>query len=185
MQVAFYGGSFNPPHVAHVLAAAYLVSVGGFERVLFVPVYSHAFDKQLAPFGHRVRMCELAVGWMPGVEVCRVEERLETPSLTLRTLRHLAAEHPDWRLRLVIGSDVLFESHKWHAFDEIAKLAPPYVIGRAGFPHPEAPPAVLPEVSSTRIRSLAARDDADAGRELEVYVPRKVLAYLREHALYR
>jgi nicotinic acid mononucleotide adenylyltransferase len=119
------------------------------------------------------------------VEVSRVEERLETPSLTLRTLRHLAREHPDWRLRLVIGSDVLFESHKWHAFDEITKLAPPYVIGRAGFPHPEAPPAVLPEVSSTRIRELAARDDAAARRELEVYVPQKVLSHLRQHALYR
>jgi nicotinate-nucleotide adenylyltransferase len=185
MQVAFYGGSFNPPHVAHVLAAAYLRSVGAFERVLCVPVYSHAFDKQLVDYEHRVRMCELALDWLPGVEVSRVEEQLETPSLTLRTLRRLHAEHPDWELRLVIGSDVLFESHKWHAFDEIARLAPPFVVGRVRFPHPDAPPPVLPDVSSTRIRTLSAQDGANARRELEVYVPRSVLAYIREHSLYR
>lgn len=184
-EVAFFGGSFNPPHVAHVLAAAYLRSVGELERVLVVPVYSHAFDKQLVAYEHRVVMCELALGWLPGVEISRIEERLETPSLTLRTLQALAQEHPDWRLRLVVGSDVLFETHKWHAWDAIERLAPPFVIGRVGAPHPDAPPPVLPDVSSTRIRELCARDDAEAARELSVYVPPAVTRYVREHGLYR
>lgn len=184
MLVAFYGGSFNPPHVAHLLAAAYMRSVGGFDRVLVVPVFSHAFDKRLAPFEHRAHMCELALGWLPGVEVSRVEQSLETPSLTLRTLQHLQSEHPDWQLRLVIGSDVLFESHKWHAFDQIRRIAPPYVVGRVGFPHPDAPAAVLPDVSSTRIRELFLRDDDESRAELEAFVPRDVLRYARQHGLY-
>jgi len=182
-EVAFYGGSFNPPHVAHLLAAAYLRAIGGFDAVLVVPVFSHAFDKQLAPFEHRVRMCELALAWMPGVTVSRVEEQLETPSLTLRTVRKLHAERPDDRLRLVIGSDVLFETHKWHAWPEIEALAPPYVLGRVGFPHPEAPPPVLPDVSSTRIRQLLA--EGGGARELDTYLPRAVAAYARERGLYR
>ncbi len=185
MEVAFYGGSFNPPHVAHVLAAAYLRGVCGFQRVLVVPVFSHAFDKRLVSFEHRVRMCELALGWLPGVEVSRVEAELETPSLTLRTLRHLSAKHPDFRFRLVVGSDVLFESHKWHAYDEVRKLAPPFVVGRVGFPHPDSPPPVLPDVSSTRVRELFAKGGADARRELEVYVPRAVLAYVGEQGLFQ
>jgi nicotinate-nucleotide adenylyltransferase len=184
MQVAFYGGSFDPPHVAHVLTAAYLRGVVGFERVLIVPVFSHAFDKRLVSFEQRVRMCELALGWLPGVEVSRIEERLETPSLTLRTLRQLKAEHPDWQLRLVIGSDVLFESHKWYAFDEITKLAEPFVLGRAGFSHPDAPPPVLPDVSSTRIRELFADHSAEARRELEIYAPRVIVEYARAQGLY-
>jgi nicotinate-nucleotide adenylyltransferase len=69
MKVACYGGSFDPPHVAHVLLAAYVLTVEAFERVLVMPVFSHAFDKQLAPFEHRLRMCELAMGWLPRVEV--------------------------------------------------------------------------------------------------------------------
>jgi nicotinate-nucleotide adenylyltransferase len=185
MQVAFYGGSFNPPHVAHVLTAAYLRGVAGFDRVLVVPVFSHAFDKQLVSFDHRVRLCELALAWLPGVEVSRVEERLETPSLTLRTLRQVKAEHPLWQLRLVIGSDVLFESHKWHAFEEVRSLAEPFVLGRVGFAHPDAPPPVLPDVSSTRIRALLACERADARRELEVFAPRAVVDYAERNGLYR
>jgi nicotinate-nucleotide adenylyltransferase len=185
MQVAFYGGSFNPPHVAHLLTAAYLLGVAGFERVLAVPVFSHAFDKRLVSFEHRVRMSELALAWLPGVEVSRLEERLATPSLTLRTLRQVKAQHPDWQLRLVIGADVLFESHKWHAFDEVKQLAVPLVLGRLGFAHPDAPPPVLPDVSSTRIRELLADDGPEARRELDVYVPGAVLAYARAHGLYR
>ncbi len=185
MQVAFYGGSFNPPHVAHVLAVTYALSAGGFERVLVVPVYSHAFDKQLCPFEHRVRMCELAMGWLPGVEVSEVEASLETPSLTLRTLEHLRAAHPDYELRLMVGADVLGESDKWYAFDRIGRIAPPYVLGRVGIEHPDAPPPVVPAVSSTRVRELLSRRGAtDADAELTRLVPRAVLAYIDEHRLY-
>jgi nicotinate-nucleotide adenylyltransferase len=186
MRVAFYGGSFNPPHVAHVLAVTYALSVGGFERVLVVPVYSHAFDKQLCPFEHRVCMCGLAMGWLPGVEVSRVEASLETPSLTLRTLEHLRAAHPDYQLRLMVGADVLGEADKWYAFDRVGEIAPPYVLGRVGVRHPDAPPPVVPDVSSTRIRALLSRRGSpEADAELSRSVPWDVLAYIDEHGLYR
>lgn len=186
MLVAFYGGSFNPPHVAHVLAVTYALSAGGFERVLVVPVYSHAFDKQLCAFGHRVRMCELAMGWLPGVEVSEVEASLETPSLTLRTLEHLRGTHPDYELRLMVGADVLGEAGKWYAFERVSELAPPFVLGRVGSVHPDAPPPVVPDVSSTRIRDLLSRRGApDVDAELSRVVPSRVLSYIEEHQLYR
>jgi len=65
--VAIYGGSFDPPHVSHVLAAVYALKIAGFERVLVVPVFEHAFHKQLTPFEHRTRMCELAFAGITGV----------------------------------------------------------------------------------------------------------------------
>lgn len=186
MQVAFYGGSFNPPHVAHVLAVTYALSAGGFERVLVVPVYSHAFDKQLCPFEHRVRMCRLSMGWLPGVEVSEVEASLDTPNLTLRTLEHLSAERPDYQLRLMVGADVLGEADKWYAFERISEIAPPYVLGRVGVDHPDAPPPVVPDVSSTRIRELLSRRGSpDADAELSRLVPQRVLSYIDEHDLYR
>ena len=55
-----FGGSFDPPHVAHVMAAAYALSAGAFDRLLVVPVFAHAFDKRLESFEHRVKLCELA-----------------------------------------------------------------------------------------------------------------------------
>ena len=167
MRVAFFGGSFNPPHVAHVLACAYVLSTNLADRVLVVPVFQHPFDKPLAPFEDRLTMARLALDWLPGVEVSPVEQELETPSLTLNTLQHLSNANPSWRLRLMVGSDVLFEAQKWHAFDEISALAPPLVLGRIGYEHPDAPVSVLPDLSSTRVRELfAALRDTRRGAAL-------------------
>ena len=114
--VAIYGGSFDPPHIAHVLAAVYALKVGGFEEILVVPVFEHAFQKQLTPFQHRLRLCELAFEGLAGVVVSSLEQELPTPSRTLNTLERLQVLHPDWAMRLLVGSDVLTETAKWHAF---------------------------------------------------------------------
>src|SRR6478609_5667651 len=172
--VAIYGGSFDPPHVSHVLASVYALKIGGFDRVLVVPVFEHAFHKQLTAFEHRTRMCELAFSGILGVEISAVERELSTPSLTLRTLEHLAALHPDWHMRLLVGSDVLGDSAKWHAFDRITELAPPYVVARPGYEHPNSHAALLPDVSSTRVReALKSPAEAEHAALLAVSVPRQ------------
>jgi nicotinate-nucleotide adenylyltransferase len=184
--VAIYGGSFDPPHISHVLAALLALKVGGFEKVLVVPVFEHAFQKQLTPFEHRLRMCELSFAGILGVEVSTVERELGTPSLTLHTIEHLLDAHPDWDLRVMIGSDVLGDTAKWHAFDRISELAPPYVVGRPGYDRPNAQAALLPDVSSTRVReALATRGTPDSDALLAASVPRDVLAYMLEHDLYQ
>lgn len=181
MKVAVFGGSFNPPHVAHVLACALILAVEDVDRVLVVPAYQHPFAKSLAPFEDRVTMCELAMAWMPRVEVSRVEEELGGESRTLRTLHHLAQAHAGWRLRLVIGADILTEAPRWFGFDAIERLAPPIVLGRAGVSVPGAGPALLPDVSSTQVRAAIERGD---WAEAERVVPRAVLAHVRAKGLY-
>lgn len=197
-RVAIFGGSFNPPHVAHVLAVTYALSVAPIDEVLVVPVYRHPFAKELAPFEHRLAMCRLAVGWLPRVFVSEVERDLGGESLTLRTLEHLAAAHPDWAMRLLIGADVLSDLPRWHRFDRIEALAPPIVLGRTGFaappalrhegavvcdgPRSSASDVLLPQVSSTDIRRALAAGDLDAVRQR---VPRIVLDYAVAHGLYR
>ncbi|MGE0324878.1 MAG: nicotinate-nicotinamide nucleotide adenylyltransferase [Polyangiaceae bacterium] len=185
MRVAVFGGSFNPPHIAHVLAVTYVASLGLCERVLVVPVHAHAFDKHLVPFSLRLSMCREAMGFIPGVEVSDIEASLPPPNYTLHMLRALAEQNPDWQLRLVVGADVLGESHKWHAWDEVCALAPPIVLGRVGYMRPDAPPPVLPDVSSTRIRKLLETRDDDAQRELELLLPRCVRETIEREKLFR
>ena len=179
MTVAVFGGSFNPPHVGHVLAVAYVLAVHDVERVLVVPARKHPFGKPLAPFEDRVRMCELAVAPLANVEVSRVEQ--STDGLTLHMLQAIQRDHPDWRLRLVIGSDILAEADKWFRFDEVQRLAPLIVLERKGAPNPAGPEPLLPELSSTRVRDLLAARRWDA---LTPLVPRTVLDYIREKGLY-
>ena len=182
MIVAVFGGSFNPPHVAHVLASALVLSTQAIDRLLVVPTFQHPFPKALAPFDDRVAMCELAMAWLPRVEVSRVEETLGGESRTLRTIEHLATEHPDWKMRLVIGADILVESSKWFAFDRICAIAPPIVLGRCGVEGTTAPKPLLPNVSSTEVRAKIA---AGRAKDLEMLVPREVLAHIAAHGLYR
>ena len=181
-RVAIFGGSFNPPHIAHVLAAVYVLSTEPIDEVLVVPVYKHPFSKELASFDDRLDMCRRAFEWIPKVFVSAVERDLDGESLTLRTLEHLARLHPDWSMRLLIGADVVNDLPKWHRFDRIAQIAPPIVVGRAGVNAQGAPEAILPRASSTEVREALAQG---ATERLEKLVPRAVLSFIVERRLYR
>ncbi|HEX2730444.1 MAG TPA: nicotinate-nicotinamide nucleotide adenylyltransferase [Polyangiaceae bacterium] len=194
MRVAIFGGSFNPPHTAHVLAARYALEAG-FDKVLAVVVHTHAFAKQLASFEHRVRMCELAFVGLERVEVSRIEQSLPAPNYTLTTVQAIAAAHPDWQLRLLVGSDVLKDVHAWHAFDEVVKRAPLLVLGRADdggvteVAYHGIVQAELPRVSSSEVRralALVSNGSATSGERewLALHVPKGVLDYALEHHLY-
>jgi nicotinate-nucleotide adenylyltransferase len=182
VNVYLFGGSFNPPHIAHVLAVTYVLATEEVDQVAVVPCYLHPFAKELAPFEHRFAMCERAMGWLPRTKVLRVEEELGGESRTLRTVEHLRNLHPDWRMRIVLGADVLLEGPRWHGFERVAELAPPIILGRAGVVTKEGPRAVLPDISSTAIR-----DAIRAGRagEIAPLLPRSVLAYIDAKGLYR
>jgi nicotinate-nucleotide adenylyltransferase len=179
-RVAVFGGSFNPPHVSHVLAAAYVLATQPVDEVLVVPAFDHPFGKSLVSFEHRFAMCERAFADLRRVAISPIERELGGESRTLYTLQALRKRHPDWALRLVVGSDILNEQHKWFAWGEVVALAPLIVLGRAGHTAEGAPAPVLPDVASREIRVALAR-----GEEPTAWVPQSVLAYVREHGLYR
>lgn len=178
-RVGIFGGSFNPPHVAHVLAASYALLVAPIDSICVIPVFQHPFAKELAPYEARLRMCELAFEGVLHVEVSDVERRLGGESRTLRTLEHLQQVEPSWSMRLIIGSDVVADLPKWHQFDRIAAIAPPFVLERRGVGRVDK--SVLPEVSSTEVRELARKGQLD---ELSMLLPRRVLELVREQQLY-
>jgi len=143
MNVGFFGGSFNPPHVSHVLAVSYVLATQPIDRVLVVPCFDHPLGKELAPFTHRRAMCERAFEHLRHVEVSAIEQEMGETSRTLYTLRALTAAHPDWSLRLIIGADILNETERWFGWPEIVRMAPPLVLGRLGHARADAPPLWL------------------------------------------
>ena len=180
--IGVFGGSFNPPHLSHVLALSVIHARFEVERLLVIPTFQHPFAKALAPYDDRVRMCELAMGWLPRVEVSRVEEELGGESRTLRTLEHLKVKHPGGKLRFIMGADIMAESSKWYGFERIVAIARPIVLGRVGVDFAGAPAPVLPSISSTEVRARLAEGKADALREL---VPAAVLDYAEARGLYK
>jgi len=178
--VAVYGGSFNPPHIAHALVASYVLGSHAVDTLIVVPTGQHPFAKDLTSHAHRVAMCELAMRHLRNVEVSAIEAELPTPSLTLHTLQALQARMPDAQLRFVLGTDLLPETPKWHAFDRICELAPPIIVRRARYPAGGVSGPELPEVSSTQLRERLRK-----GLSTEGYLDREVAAYIAKHGLYR
>lgn len=172
------GGSFDPPHLSHVMLALYGLSVGNLARVIVLPTFVHAFGKPLAPFEHRLRMCQLAFAHVTPVEVSDLERELGGVSRTLRTLDALEQRHPATPLRLLVGSDILGQRDRWQNFALVEQRAPLLVAARSGDAHASGTP-LLPQVSSSEVRAaLAQRGDTSQ------LLPASVRAYIDQHGLY-
>jgi nicotinate-nucleotide adenylyltransferase len=180
VQFGVFGGSFDPPHIAHTLLVSCALSAYGLERVLVVPAYAHAFGKQSSSFDDRLRMCELAFGELPRVEVCDVECQLPAPSYMVNTLEALAQRFPAVQLRLLIGADIVSETHAWHDFERIARIAAPIVFERQGYAAHDASQPALPQVSSSEIRRRIRTGESTTG-----WLSPSVAQYARARDLYR
>jgi len=179
--VGVFGGTFDPPHAAHLELARTVLDHGAADRILFVPCLRHAFMKHPAAFAHRVAMCELLVADDPRMEVSRVEETLENPGRTLDVVEALEAARPGDRLRLVVGSDIFFEREKWYRYEEIERRAPPVYVARRGVP--SVPVPVLPAPSD--LSSSSIRERIAAGADPRGLLPLRVAEYVVSHRLYR
>jgi nicotinate-nucleotide adenylyltransferase len=177
MRVAIYGGSFNPPHVSHQLAALYVLETQPVDELWFVPCFKHPFEKTLEPFEDRLEMCRRAAAPLgPRARVSDVEARLGGESRTLRTVTELQRENPGVELHLVVGADLVGELPSWYGARQLEQLVRFIVVGRTGYPG--SGPA-MPEVSSSEVRDRLRR-----GEPVESLMPRSVLDYIRERKLY-
>lgn len=177
-EVAVFGGSFDPPHLGHVLAATWALSTAALDELVVIPAFDHAFDKALTPFPHRLRMAELAFAPLRAARVSDLEARLGGESYTVRTLEHLRAERPGVRLRLLVGTDLVDQIPRWHEGHRIPALCDLLIVGRGGYDR-GTDDLLMPAVSSTDVRERLR-----AGRGADALVPRAVLAYAAEHGLY-
>jgi nicotinate-nucleotide adenylyltransferase len=188
-RIALYGGSFNPPHVAHQMAVLYVMETQPVDQVWIVPTYVHPFaDKVLATFEHRVAMCKLMAEPLgERVLVSKLEEELaQRPGFRVSRTLDLVDYLVDAGLevRLVVGSDIMTESSKWHRWHDIVAKAPPIILGRPGYDAPvggHVTGVQLPAISSTQIRRMHATGD----RQVTNLVPRTVYDYIVQHRLYQ
>jgi nicotinate-nucleotide adenylyltransferase len=179
-QIALLGGSFNPPHVGHLMAALYVRTALAIDEVWLMPSFHHPFGKALEPFGHRVAMCEaMAADLGPWLKVSQIEKEVGGEGRTIETLEYLLPKHADARFRLVIGSDILKDLPGWKSWDRIQQLVDVTVLFRAGYPDVRALGPPLAEVSSTEIRKKLEAKSLPT--EL---VPRAVLSYAQANHLY-
>jgi nicotinate-nucleotide adenylyltransferase len=192
VKLGLLGGTFDPPHIGHLIAAQDALQVLGLERVALVPaaVPPHKQDRPVTPVNHRLAMLRLALAGDPRLILETLELERVGPSYTVDTLRILAARGHE--LYLLMGTDQYAEFATWREPSQVRRLATLGVLRRAGedagageFPDDVGylpvrdVPVTRIDVSSTLIRDAVA-----AGRAIRYLVPAPVEAYIREHCLY-
>jgi nicotinate-nucleotide adenylyltransferase len=136
-RVAFFGGSFDPPHLGHLAVARTARAALGLDTVLFAPVGAQPLkpNGSAAGFADRLAMTCLAIGDEPGLAVSLADAPKSSgaPNFTLETLQGLRAElPPDSTLFCLMGADSFFSLRSWHRAAEIPFAAPLIVASRPG-----------------------------------------------------
>lgn len=202
-----YGGTFDPPHRAHIELPELARQQLGADALLYIPAAQspHKLGTPPTPARHRLAMLQLALADEPHARILTDELQrgdTERPSYTVDTLTALRQRvHPDARLRLLIGTDQLLAFDRWHRWQDIVAMAEPAVMLRAPLLREEAlaalPPALDPTVWAPRLLELPVMDVAATRlRAWLTGVPESqadntpalnpaVLAYIHQHRLYR
>ncbi len=193
-----FGGSFDPPHLAHVALAQAAVAQLQLDVLCIVPTGQAWYkERPLSDAHHRLAMSQLAFDGLERVQVDDREVRRTGPSFTIDTLEALQAENPGAQLYLVIGEDQFAALKSWHRWETVLKIAIICIAHRADparaeggfdaqFPLPHALiPLQLPlmPVSATDIRRQIASGTATP-QELARLVPGAVARYIERHHLY-
>lgn len=197
-RIGVFGGTFDPPHIGHLILAGEAVFQFGLSRLLWVltPDPPHKQEIPITPLAHRLAMLQGVIADNPAFELSRLEIDRPGPHYTIDTVRLLAAREPQAEIVLLIGGDSLRDLPTWRlAADLAAAVSKIGVMRRPGdfadLPALEAEipgvtekihfiDALLQPVSSSELRRRIA-----AGEMYRYYVPPSVYEYIETHRLYR
>lgn len=187
-RIGLFGGTFDPPHTGHLLAAGSALEQLGLDRVVLIPARRQPLKAgaRITDGSHRLAMCRRLAECDPRVVVDPVELGREGLSYTVDTVRTYRAAYPEADLVLLIGEDAAATLPQWRDPGAIAAMARIVVLSRDG--GATGPAGVVPverlstrrvEVSSSEIRARVL-----AGLPIRGLVPDGVAAYIVEHGLY-
>lgn len=186
-RLGILGGTFDPPHVAHVVAAVDARAALGLDRVLLVPAGNpwQKTGRVVASAADRLEMVRAACAEVDGLEACDLEVRRPGPTVTADTLEALGA--PGRELFLLLGADAVANMGTWRRLEATRALATVVVVERAG--ESARPPGEGWRVAHVRIPRLEIsstdlRDRLAAGRPVDGLVPPGVVRVIRRRRLY-
>jgi len=185
------GGTFDPIHHGHLVAASEVQAWFDLDEVLFVPTGDpwQKSHREVSPAEHRYLMTVIATAANPRFTVSRVDIDRDGPTYTIDTLRDLRAARPDDELYFITGADALSQILSWEGVDQLWELAhfvgvtrPGHELSGDGLPEDKV---TLLEVPAMAISSTDCRERTAAGEPVWYLVPDGVVQYIGKYHLYR
>ena len=197
MRIGILGGTFNPPHLGHLICAQEAYLQLGLDLVTLIPagIPPHKPVEDEPGAEHRLELCRLAIqGDEERLAVSDLEIVREGPSFTVDTLEELHARSPEDELFLIVGGDIAAGLPRWRAPERVLSLATLAVAKRRGTSRTAVDEALaalrggdqaqffpMPRIG---ISSTMLRDRVRARQPIKYYVPDAVVSYIERHSLY-
>lgn len=192
MKIGFLGGSFDPVHFGHLLAAQDVYEQYQFDRLLLVPAAQAPLKPKevQSSLEDRLIMLRAAIEWDKRFEISDLELRRGGVSYTIDSVRHFRTMFPHDELYWIIGGDQLPRMNEWKEIEELARIIEFIFLERPG--HPAKPTPEIPGLRLHRcdghlieISSSELRDRVRRGRSLHYFCPQKVITHIEARQLYR
>lgn len=190
-RVGILGGTFDPPHIGHLVAADDAAAALDLGEVWFIPAGAHPLKgvDVVAPAELRWTMVQAAIRGNPRFRALDLELRRSGPSYSVETLHELRESHPDAALHFLVGVDAARELHKWREPETIARIAALVVLSRGGEAPDDVPlgvpvPHETVHVTRVDVSSTEIRRRIRERRPFRYLVPEDVYRILSEHEPY-
>ncbi|HSI66048.1 MAG TPA: nicotinate-nucleotide adenylyltransferase, partial [Planococcus sp. (in: firmicutes)] len=184
-KVGILGGTFNPPHIGHLIMANEAFHSLALDEVRFMPnsIAPHKAVNDVSA-DQRAHMTKLAIESHSQFRIEEHELKKTGVSFTFETMRELVELEQDTEFYFIIGGDMIEGLDEWHRIDDLVRLVNFVGIGRAGFSSSTRHPIILVDSPEIHLSSTILRERAADGRPLTFFVPEKVEAFIREERLY-
>lgn len=185
-KIGILGGTFNPPHLGHLIIADQVRDQLGLEKIIFLPSANppHAKGKTTIDAKHRVRMVEKAIELEPQFELDFTEINRGGKSFTFDTIKSLTEQNPDIEYYFIIGADMVEDLPSWYKIDELVNLVQIVAVNRPQYSVETAFPLIFIDVPNIEISSSTIRQKISDQCSVKFLLPDKVLEYIEAEGLY-
>lgn len=185
-RVGILGGTFNPPHIAHLIIADQVCHQLGLDKVYFMPTANppHVDTKKTIEAEHRLNMVKKAIQGNSKFDIETIEIERGGKSYTYETMLQLTQQNPTIEYYFIIGADMVNYLPKWYKIDELANLIQFVGVKRPGYVIESQYPLIWVDVPEIAVSSTSLRKNIAMGCPVNYLVPQKVLEYIHQEGLY-
>lgn len=186
-KIGIIGGTFNPPHIGHLIIAEHVRDQLGLEKILFMPSYTppHKKQKKTIDSKHRIAMLEKTVSQNNQFEIDLSEIKRKGKSYTYDTIKALKEVYPDTEFYFIVGADMVEDLPNWHNIDELVSLVQFVAVNRPGYQVSSSYPVIMVDVPDIDISSSDIRQKVNDGCSIKYLVTSETEKYIESEGLYK
>lgn len=185
-KIGILGGTFNPPHIGHLIIANEVLDTLNLDEVRFMPnfVPPHKESSEEVSAKDRLAMLERALSEHPSFSLEKLEIERQGISYTYDSMKYLTEKEPDASFYFIIGADMIEYLPNWYRIDDLLKLVHFVGVNRPGFTIKTPYPIIMVDVPEMYISSSTIRRKLRTGRTVKYLIPDSVVNYIKGNDLY-